>query len=166
MKLNTHRLCAATLLTSTLALVAWLASNPVVGWSGSLIADEALEFLVSDAETGAPIPNAEIRMYDWQRAKDNSDWITLRTDAEGQASFLRTNCICDQTVRYGKARVTIDLGWCDCLCLAAEGYQETYSDLNEQREKRRYSAEPHSRFNIFIPLSLRKKATSSRDSTP
>jgi len=94
------------------AIICWFSVNgPVLA-----LASRNLEmvFVVTDAETGNPIPNAQVKMAAEEYRENGVDhqFIELVTDQEGHAKFVHENNPCEDYIRPFRKTVTfIDLTW-------------------------------------------------------
>jgi len=78
-------------------------------------------FVVTDTETGKPIPNARIDLMDWKREPE-LDVFTLVAGTDGTATFYRENNSCEDVIRPFRKTVTlIDLTWAS-VNVSAKGY--------------------------------------------
>ncbi len=78
-------------------------------------------FIVTNAETGQPIPNASI---DLMKGEGNAQQLlaTLVTDQEGKARFVRQNNSCEHLIRpFRETKTFIDLTWATAT-VSAKGY--------------------------------------------
>jgi hypothetical protein len=139
-------------------VVAVVGPNQPIGWSGSLTADQELEFVVTDASTGKPIANATVALYAFDNHMGNPDWVILTTDDEGRAFYFRADCDGDETVRYGKATLRPNLGWCDLVFVRAEGYEQAGEcPWQAKNVGQSYSREDgRGRFHLTFRFPLRK----------
>jgi hypothetical protein len=110
-------------------VVAVAASAPLIyfanfGQTIYALASTKLElvFVVTDADTGAPIPNATLELIDTGR-DPGFEIFKLVTSADGTAKFFRENNSCENVIRPFRTTVTlIDLTWAE-LNVSAKGYQ-------------------------------------------
>lgn len=76
-------------------LVAFFALGPTINWVGHT--DIEVRFVITDAETGQPIPNAMVHICAEAGAFcDDPQQLefTITADKDGHASQLATNCMC------------------------------------------------------------------------
>jgi hypothetical protein len=96
------------------ALVYFLAPSSIT--YALCIRDIEFNFLVNDADTGDPIPNAtvKIRIDTCSKIRDER-WqrLELVTDATGRAKLLRKDASCEDVIRPLRKTVTlVDRTWC------------------------------------------------------
>jgi hypothetical protein len=153
MKLH-HVVAGLIVVVIALLLVPFLAFQTLYA-----LADRNLEivFVATDAATEKPIPNAEITLTieEFRDRAENQKVITLLTDWEGMASFIREHNSCEDVVRPLRKTVTlIDLTW-GSISVTAEGYKPiaNMSLYSAKPEDKGYSAKDHfQRVELHIPL--------------
>ena len=113
-------------------------------------------FVVADAETGEPIPNASIDLMAENGLEQQV--IKLLTDNEGRARFVHENNMCEDVIRPFRRTVTlIDLHWAS-VNVSAKGYRPVeHVWLNTTKyENKGYSSKSHcQRVEINVPLQKR-----------
>jgi hypothetical protein len=125
-----------------------------------LSADVEYEFVVTDAATGAPIPDAEIVL----EVLDDDDHpkstiLMTETDDSGRASYLKKNNFCEEHVKWGRqVSKSFSRSWCNKLTVAASGYQKFEGELSFMGYVRigwsKEKGQDHLRFSI--PLESRR----------
>jgi hypothetical protein len=111
-------------------------------------------FIISDAVTGDPIPDAAVELWD---SKDDPrhDEFKMVTGADGIAKFYRENISCEEVERlFRKAVPLFDLSWAS-VNVAAKGYDPVNQMwLHKGKyEDKGYSAQGHlHRLEFKIPL--------------
>ena len=86
--------------------------------------DLEMVFVVTDAETGEPIPHASIDLLEEEYKGNGPEQrvIKLATDDEGMARFVHEDNSCEDIIRPFRKTVTlIDLTWAS-VNVSAEGY--------------------------------------------
>src|SRR6266851_88814 len=106
------RLIIIGLTTASIVLALYLVSSFQTVYG---LRDTNLElvFVVTDAATGQPIPNASIDLMfeEYEKAQEQK-LVKLMTDREGKARFVHENNSCEDVIRPWRETVTlIDLTW-------------------------------------------------------
>jgi hypothetical protein len=98
-------------------------------WNQTIFAlvgrDLEMNFVVHDAETDEPIPNAAIDLIAEERKENGKETrvIKLVTDDDGRARFVHENNSCEDVIRPFRRTVTlIDLTWA-VVNVSAKGYR-------------------------------------------
>jgi hypothetical protein len=119
------RLIKFGLVASFVAVIAFVCCIPA-NQTIYALANRNLEmlFVVTDAKSGASIPNASIDLL-MEAGAWNKDVgvVHLVTDKEGRASHVHANNSCEDIIRpFRKTLTLIDLCWAS-VNVTAEGYQ-------------------------------------------
>jgi len=101
------------------------------------LADRNLEmmFVVTDATTGEPIPNAEIELIaeEYKEKGIGQQVFKVVTDNEGRARFVHENNSCEDVIRPFRKTITlIDLTWA-YVSVSAKGYSCTFAAFLNRR---------------------------------
>jgi len=116
-----------TILSIVLVAIALVTWGFTFGKTTYALASTKLEilFIVTDAETGEPIPLASVDLLVEQHDKgfmQQAQVITLVTDKDGKASYVRDNNSCEYIIRPFRKTVTaLDLTWAT-VSVSANGY--------------------------------------------
>jgi hypothetical protein len=125
----------------------------VAWWVGHT--DLLIEFIVSDADTGEPIPNAKIQIHSEgglceEREKEDFQLVTGST---GKVQRLCRQCMCFGTRGWNIDTFEVHLPWWSYR-VSAPGYVETVrTELDVQENVRRVQRlEEHSSLVVLVQL--------------
>jgi hypothetical protein len=123
-----------------------------------ILVDVELDFVAVDSVTKEPIPGAKISLHVEETLSRPADDVTLTTDDNGCAMFLRKGCMGEDHIANDKLIGTsLDLNWCGTRTVTAKGYKTLDGWLLETpREQMPYSSETH-RFNVVFRFPLQKE---------
>src|SRR5262249_37509453 len=117
-------------------------------------------FVVTDAETGEPIPNASIDLMAEKHKEKGLEQqvIKLMTDDEGRARFVHENNWCEDVIRPFRKTVTlIELTWAS-VNVSATGYspvEQMWLHTAKYDNKGYFSKVGVQRVEFNVPLNKR-----------
>jgi hypothetical protein len=127
-----------------------------IHWVGST--DLALEFVVADAATGAPIPGAAVEVHSeggFYEEREPRDF-RLIAGPDGRAAYLCRNSMCFGTSRLFTDTYAVHLPWWH-FWVSASGYEPTaLTDLDVLEYRRAAKRDGPRRAKLVVPVSLRK----------
>jgi hypothetical protein len=128
---------------------------------GLAIRNLEMVFVVTDAETGEPIPNTSIDLVaeEYKEKGLERRVLKLRTDNEGSAKFVHENNSCEVVIRPFRKTVTlIDLTWAS-IDVSAKGYspvEQMWLHTAKFEDKGHFSE--GNRQRVEFNVRLRKRA--------
>jgi hypothetical protein len=139
-----------------------LAASQKIHWVGST--DLAVEFVVTDAATGEPIPGAAVEIHSeggFYEERERRDFRVVASD-DGRAAYLCRNSMCFGTSGLFTDTYAVHVPWWR-FRVSAPGYETTTpttTPTNLDESQRNAKEDGPRRAKLVVPVSLRKNPAS------
>jgi hypothetical protein len=156
------RLIALTIVLAAIAIFIW---GLIFDKTTYAVAVTNLEmtFVITDADTGQPISNATIDLIAEEHESGvmrQAQVISLVTDQDGKARFVREKNSCEYVIRpFSKTETLIDLTWAS-VDVAADGYSPAgpiWLHTAKHKDKGRGEGGPKVEFKVPLSKQVQKQ---------
>ncbi|CAN5356349.1 hypothetical protein BH11PLA2_BH11PLA2_19910 [soil metagenome] len=152
------KFCLVAGLFAVVLVFLTMATVQKVRWVGHT--DLEVEFVVTDATTGVPVPKAEIDIhseggfYEERELRD----FKLVAGQDGRVSYLCRNSMCFGTSGHFTDTFAVHLPWWSFRVIA-DGYEPgDLTELDELEYRQQARRDDPGKAKLLVPVTLRKKS--------